>query len=123
SEPTSSTTSSSTSTTESTSTSTSSSTSTTESTSTSTSTSSTSTSTSSTTSTSNTTTTTLLGNHFQRYETKPATIPPTTVTETDRFGTQVVTLRYPHRLCAPADKNGEGIVDPVPHLTGYETLR
>jgi len=34
-----------------------------------------------------------------------------------------VTLRYPHRLCAPADKNGEGIVDPVPHLTGYETLR
>lgn len=45
------------------------------------------------------------------------------MTETDRFGSQVVTLRYPHRLCAPADKNGEGIPDPVPHLTGYELLR
>src|SRR5262249_10848710 len=39
------------------------------------------------------------------------------------FGTQSETLRYPHRLCAPADKNGEGIIDPVSHLVGYETLR
>jgi hypothetical protein len=45
------------------------------------------------------------------------------VTEQDQFGTTPVTLRYPHRLCAPADKNDEGIVDPVPHLVGYETLR
>jgi len=45
------------------------------------------------------------------------------VTEQDQFGTTPLTLRYPHRLCAPADKNDEGIVDPVPHLVGYETLR
>jgi hypothetical protein len=34
-----------------------------------------------------------------------------------------LTLRYPHRLCAPADKNGEGMVDPDEHLIGYEALR
>jgi hypothetical protein len=33
------------------------------------------------------------------------------------------TTRYPHRLCAPADKNGEGIVSPVQHLTGYVMRR
>ena len=59
---------------------------------------------------------------FQCYEIKPATIPPTTVTEEDRFGTAAVTLRYPHRMCLPVDQTGEGFVDPVPHLTGYETL-
>jgi hypothetical protein len=47
------------------------------------------------------------------------------VTIEDRFLTPAlpVTLRYPHRLCAPADKNEEGIVDPVQHLVGYEELR
>jgi len=33
-----------------------------------------------------------------------------------------LTLRYPHRLCAPADKNGGGVVDPVQHLVGYVPL-
>ena len=43
----------------------------------------------------------------------------------DRFQSPAlpITLRYPHRLCAPADKNQEGIIDPVQHLVGYETLR
>jgi hypothetical protein len=59
--------------------------------------------------------------HFQCYEIKPASFPPTTVTVQDRFGTQVELLRFPHRLCAPADKNGSGIMDPVQHLAGYET--
>jgi hypothetical protein len=26
-------------------------------------------------------------------------------------------------MCTPVDKTGQGFVDPVPHLTGYETLR
>ena len=70
---------------------------------------------------STTTTTTL--DHFQCYEIKPATIPPTTVTVEDQFGTQALTLRFPHRLCAPANKNGEGIFDEIQHLVGYDTLR
>ena len=60
---------------------------------------------------------------FQCYEIKPATLPPTTVTVEDQFGTQGLTLRFPHRLCAPADKNGEGILDDVQHLVGSDTLR
>jgi hypothetical protein len=51
--------------------------------------------------------------------------PPTTVTIEDRYQTPAlpITLRYPHRLCAPADKNQEGIIDAVQHLVGYEELR
>jgi hypothetical protein len=43
----------------------------------------------------------------------------------DRFTNPALslTLRYPHRLCAPADKNEEGIIDPAQHLVGYETLK
>ena len=69
-----------------------------------------------------TTTTTTL-DHFQCYELKPATIPPTTVTVEDQFGTQKLTLRFPHRLCAPAEKNQEPVFDPVQHLVAYDTLR
>ena len=60
---------------------------------------------------------------FQCYEIKPAVIPPKTVTEEDRFGSQAVTLRYPHRMCVPVERTDGGYVDPLPHLTGYETLR
>jgi hypothetical protein len=89
---------------------------------TSTSTSQTSTSSTSTTSTTgNTPTTTLLREHFQCYEIKPAAMPPTTVTETDAFGSRSVSLRYAHRFCVPSDKNEESIVDPEQHLVGYET--
>ena len=48
-------------------------------------------------------------------------MPATTVTEQDRFGPQSLTLRFPHRLCAPASKNGEKVIDDVQHLVGYET--
>jgi hypothetical protein len=61
--------------------------------------------------------------HFQCYEVKPATFSTPPVTSVDRFGSQTLTLRYPHRLCAPANKNNEGINDPVQHLVGYEALR
>ena len=62
------------------------------------------------------------GDHFQCYEIKPGALPPTTVTAQDQFGTQTLTLRFPHRLCAPADKNGGGIIDEVQHLVGYQLL-
>lgn len=57
--------------------------------------------------------------HFQCYEAKPATFVNRSVTVEDRFGTSDHVLRYPHRLCAPANKNDEGIVDETSHLTGY----
>src|SRR5262249_49300420 len=79
------------------------------------------TSTTTTTTTSSTTTTTQ-PDHFQCYEIKPGALPPTTVTAQDQFGTQSLTLRFPHRLCAPADKNGGGIINQVQHLVGYELL-
>src|SRR5262245_55694918 len=59
--------------------------------------------------------------HFQCYEVKPGVFASTTVTVTDRFGTLTQTLRYPHSLCNPTNKNNEGIVDPTDHLVGYQT--
>lgn len=61
--------------------------------------------------------------HFQCYEVKPAFMQATSVTEVDRFASQLLTLRFPHRLCAPAAKNGGGILNEVDHLTGYSSLR
>jgi hypothetical protein len=72
-----------------------------------------------TTSTSSSTTTTTIPGHFQCYEIKPSSFAAGPVSSQDQFGPTSLTLRYPHRLCAPADKNGEGIDDPVQHLTGY----
>jgi hypothetical protein len=59
--------------------------------------------------------------HFQCYEVKPAFFAGLTVTVQDQFGTLTETIRYPHRLCAAANKNGEGIQDPTHHLVGYRT--
>jgi hypothetical protein len=60
--------------------------------------------------------------HFQCYQIKHAALPPIEVTEQDRFGTQTLSLRFPDRLCAPADTDEGGIFDDIQHLTGYETL-
>jgi hypothetical protein len=60
--------------------------------------------------------------HYQCYEIKPAAFTNAAVTIEDRFGTLSTRARFPHRLCAPADKNGEAIVDEISHLTGY-TIR
>ncbi len=38
---------------------------------------------------------------------------------TDQFGALTAHLRRPHRLCSPADKNGEGLFDPSVHLLCY----
>src|SRR5262245_5113587 len=59
--------------------------------------------------------------HFQCYEVKPGAFASTSVTGKDHFGTLVETLRFPHSLCNPTNKNGEGIVDPTDHLVGYQT--
>jgi hypothetical protein len=55
----------------------------------------------------------------QCYEVKPATFATQTITAQDQFGTLTLTLRFPHRFCAPANKNNEGITDPTEHLSGY----
>jgi hypothetical protein len=79
----------------------------------------TSTTTTTTTTTIATTTTTTLPDHQQCYELKPSAYTPHTVTAQDQFGTLTLTTRYPHRLCAAANKNGSGIHNPTEHLTGY----
>jgi hypothetical protein len=58
--------------------------------------------------------------HFQCYEIKPAFFSSAPVTVKDQFGTLTLTLKYPHRLCNPTNKNNEGIVDPTDHLVGYQ---
>jgi hypothetical protein len=58
--------------------------------------------------------------HVQCYEVKPAEFQNRTITSQDQFWTATLTVRFPHRLCAPADKNDEGILDETEHLTGYK---
>jgi hypothetical protein len=58
--------------------------------------------------------------HVQCYEAKPSAFTARTVSAQDQFGTLSLQVRFPHRLCAPADKNGEGILDPTEHLVGYK---
>ena len=54
------------------------------------------------------TTTTLPLDHFQCYEIKPKAFASITgVSVQDQFGQHTETVRFPHRLCAPADKRGE----------------
>lgn len=65
--------------------------------------------------------TTTLPEHYQCYEVKPASFANRTVQAQDEFGTIGLPLRYPHRLCAAANKNGEGIGDPTENVTGYVT--
>src|SRR5262249_25289579 len=65
-----------------------------------------STTTTTTTTTTSTTTPPAL-DHFQCYEVKPQAFPAIPqVSVVDQFGSHIETVRFPHRLCAPADKNG-----------------
>src|SRR5262245_57431485 len=62
-------------------------------------------------------------NHFTCYDIKPfsfTAIP--NVSLVDEFGSKVVTLSWPTKLCAPANKNGEDPTAPAApdHLTAYE---
>ena len=58
--------------------------------------------------------------HVQCFEIKPAAFTTRTITAQDQFGTQSLTIRFPHRLCPPVDKNQEGILDSTEHLTAYK---
>ena len=65
--------------------------------------------------------------HFLCYEanTTPETAAfvPLNVTLKDQFDAEtgvVFEVKKPVSLCTPADKNGEGIIDPDTHLEGYE---
>jgi hypothetical protein len=42
------------------------------------------------------------------------------VTLTDEFGSGSATILRPSHLCNPADKNGEGMIDPTAHLMCYK---
>ncbi len=59
--------------------------------------------------------------HFQCYEVKPERFSVAPLSVVDRFGTTTPDLRFPHRLCAPADKKGEDPTAPAnpQHLAGY----
>jgi len=80
------------------------------------------TTTSSTSTTTSSTTTTLPLDHFMCYEIKPkafVTVPGVSVQ--DQFGQHTESVRFPHRLCAPANKNDEDPTAPThpDHLQGH----
>ncbi len=83
----------------------------------------TTTTTTTTTTTSTTTTTTLpVLDHFQCYEIKPKSFPTISgVSVQDQFGQHTASVRFPHRLCAPADKRDEFPDAPThpQHLIGH----
>jgi hypothetical protein len=83
----------------------------------------TTTSTTTTTTTTTSTTTTLPPlDHFQCYEIKPKTFATLDgVSVQDQFGQHTESVRYPHRLCAPADKRDEFPDAPThpEHLIGH----
>jgi hypothetical protein len=80
------------------------------------------TTTTTTTTTTSSTTTTTLPDHFQCYEIKPKAFATVTgVSVQDQFGQHTETVRFAHRLCAPANKNGEDPSAPShpDHLQGH----
>jgi hypothetical protein len=57
--------------------------------------------------------------HFKCYRVRRARTRVPDLTVTDQFGTLTVDVKRPSRFCVPADKNAEGINDPVSHLMCY----
>src|SRR5262249_4920552 len=68
-----------------------------------------------------TTTTTTLPplDHFECYELKPGFFVNQSATVQDQFGMVTEMVRFPHTLCNPTNKNGEGIHDSTDHLAGH----
>ena len=58
--------------------------------------------------------------HYKCYKTLGARNDTRTVTLADQFGTEQVTVKRPFRLCNPANKNGEGVIDSTSHLMCYK---
>jgi len=57
--------------------------------------------------------------HYTCYMTRAAPFARRTVSLVDQFVSTTATVVRPLRFCNPADKNGEGIVDPTAHLMCY----
>lgn len=58
------------------------------------------------------------GNHFKCYSVEGENLNQT-VNLVDQFGNVTTSVRVPKLLCNPADKNGEGIPNPLAHLVCY----
>ena len=58
--------------------------------------------------------------HFLCYQTKGGQTQVNNVHIDDEFGTIIVDVKQPVRLCVPVDKNGEGIPDPTAYLMCYQ---
>ena len=58
--------------------------------------------------------------HFKCYRVKGAKFRRSGVTITDQFGSIVVDIKRPRRLCVPASKNNEPIINGVDHLMCYQ---
>jgi hypothetical protein len=61
-------------------------------------------------------------NHFKCYKTAHANRRVTSLTLDDEFGELSLALKKPMRLCVPADKNNEGILQPLTSLLCYKAL-
>src|SRR5712691_2717336 len=57
--------------------------------------------------------------HFLCYKGTPRQLAPLPVTLADQFESGDFTVDAPGAVCAPANKNGEGIVDANTHLASY----
>jgi hypothetical protein len=58
-------------------------------------------------------------NHFKCYRVRGRGFQTRDVGLVDQFESTTATVVKPQLLCTPVDKNGEGIPDPVNHLTCY----
>lgn len=58
-------------------------------------------------------------NHFKCYRVRGRGFETREVGLVDQFESTTATVLKPYSLCTPVDKNGEGIADPVNHLTCY----
>ncbi len=59
-------------------------------------------------------------NHFKCYRVKRAKFRTTGLVVEDQLGTYLVDIKKPFRLCVPADKNGEGTIEPPDSLMCYK---
>ncbi len=60
--------------------------------------------------------------HFKCFKTTRGATRVTGLRAIDQFGPRTVDVRKPVRLCAPTDKNGEGVLDPTRSLLCYRVV-
>jgi hypothetical protein len=58
--------------------------------------------------------------HFKCYKTRPVPFEQRDVSLVDQFGPSTARVLKVDRFCNPANKNGEGIIDPTAHLNCYK---